>query len=127
MKKLAWAASQRQNYIGERLRSVGTLNRFDIEREFGISAPQASIDIAYFLNVFPGVARYDTTLKSYVYLGEEDEKERGTKASRALRTALVTAVHILDSHADTIRAKADMPDVFDNMLTALKEVLELYK
>lgn len=74
MKNLAWAAQQRQNYIGDRLRNVGTLNRFDIETEFGISAAQASIDIAYFISIYPDVMRYDKTLKSYVYLGEQEEK-----------------------------------------------------
>lgn len=68
--KLNWAATQRQSYIAERLRNVGTLNRYDIEKEFTISAAQASLDIAYFLKNNPGIADYDKTLKSYVYKGE---------------------------------------------------------
>lgn len=43
-----WAANQRQSYISERVRNVGALNRFDIQKEFNVSAQQASSDIAHF-------------------------------------------------------------------------------
>lgn len=71
MKKLSWAAKQRQNYIGERLRSVGTLNRNSIEKEFEISPQQASNDIAHFLNENPGMLDYDRFYKMYIYQGEK--------------------------------------------------------
>lgn len=45
------------------------LNRFDLEEEFEISTPQASYDIAYFMNAYPKAVKYDKSLKTYIYQG----------------------------------------------------------
>ena len=117
-KKLNWAAAQRQNYIGERLRNVGTLNRFDLEEEFGISTAQASIDIAHFLKDNPGVAEYDKTLKQYLYQGEkrsdiDHQQHKGAPLTFYTRLA-----------ADTYAAAATRDDVdhFDAMKAALSAI-----
>lgn len=71
MKKLNWAATQRQNFIGEKLRNVGTLNRADVQNEFEISVQQASTDIAYYIRNNPKTVAYDKALKMYIYVREE--------------------------------------------------------
>ncbi len=46
--------------------TVGTVNRRDLIRKFGISQPQASVDLRRFDEAHPGAMRYDKSRKSYV-------------------------------------------------------------
>lgn len=57
---------ERLAWIGEALRIFGYINRAHIIRKFEVSLPQASMDIQDFMKENPGVATYDSSLKSYV-------------------------------------------------------------
>lgn len=65
---MAWAEDYRQEWIAETLRVFGFINREHLERKFGISTPQASIDFQRFMRERPGLMTYDKTAK--VYVGE---------------------------------------------------------
>lgn len=62
---MAWAEDYRQNWIAETLRVFGFINREHIERKFGISAPQASIDLRRFKTEHPDAMTYNLTTKRY--------------------------------------------------------------
>ncbi len=63
---MAWAEDYRQDWIAETLRVFGFINREHLERKFGISTPQASLDIQRFLRDHPGLMTYDKTAKCYI-------------------------------------------------------------
>ena len=66
----AWFESQRQAWIAEMLAIYGFINRRHLQRKFGISEPQASIDLQKFSQAHPGAIQYDTTQKCYISTGE---------------------------------------------------------
>lgn len=61
-----WFKDRRQEFIAATLRQFGQIRRADIMRQFDLSEPQASKDIATFLAKDPPFVAYDTTLKAYV-------------------------------------------------------------
>lgn len=62
----AWFKERRQEFIAATLRQFGQIRRGDIMREFDVSMPQASNDIAVFLSRSPCAVRYDVSGKTYV-------------------------------------------------------------
>ena len=66
-----WFLSRRQEFIAATLRQFGQVRRADLMREFDISMPQASNDIAEFLSANPPNVKYDVSAKAYVLLDEE--------------------------------------------------------
>jgi hypothetical protein len=64
-KPLGWFQQHRLEWIAETLRVFGYINRGHIERKFGISIPQASLDLRRFQERFPDVMRYDSNAKHY--------------------------------------------------------------
>jgi hypothetical protein len=55
----------RQAWIAETLRVFGYINREHIERKFGISTPQASMDLRAFLKANPEAIVYNMSAKRY--------------------------------------------------------------
>lgn len=60
-----WFARQRQEWIAETLRVFGFINREHIERKFGISTPQASMDLRQYQNERPATIFYNKSSKQY--------------------------------------------------------------
>ena len=63
---MRWFQQQRMEWIAETLRVFGCINRVHLERKFGISTPQASVDLNRFMRAFPEALRYDRAAKRYV-------------------------------------------------------------
>jgi hypothetical protein len=63
---MAFAEDYRQDWIAETLRVFGYINRDHICRKFGISTPQASLDLRRYQTDHPGAMTYDKTAKRYV-------------------------------------------------------------
>ena len=61
-----WGQERRLEFIDFRLRWEGRLNRGDLMAFFGISVPQASLDIAKYLELAPENAAYDRSGKVYM-------------------------------------------------------------
>jgi hypothetical protein len=64
--KRRWGAEQRLEFVELRAFWDGSLNRGDIREQFGVSAPQASADIATYIDLAPGNLVYDGSLKRYL-------------------------------------------------------------
>jgi hypothetical protein len=60
-----WFFQHRQEWIAETLRVFGFINRQHIERKFGISTPQASVDLAAFQKANPDAISYNQSTKRY--------------------------------------------------------------
>lgn len=65
-KKRAWGAEQRLEFIEFRLYWAGGVNRSDITKQFAVSVPQASNDLADYKELAPENLEYDSTNKRYV-------------------------------------------------------------
>jgi hypothetical protein len=60
-----WFFKHRQEWIAETLRVFGFINREHIQRKFGISTPQASLDIQQFIASNPEAMTYNKSTKRY--------------------------------------------------------------
>jgi hypothetical protein len=60
-----WGVAQRFEFIEWRVYWDGRLNRGDLEREFNISTPQASVDLRNYQEAAPGNIEYDSSEKAY--------------------------------------------------------------
>ena len=65
LRAASWGQGRRLEFVDFRLRWTGRLNRSDLTAFFGISVPQASLDIAKYLEMAPGNATYDRSAKAY--------------------------------------------------------------
>jgi hypothetical protein len=63
---LRWSVERRLAFIEERLFWLGEVNRADLIGAFGVSASQASQDIARYLELEPDGLAYDKSAKRYV-------------------------------------------------------------
>lgn len=61
-----WFKNRRQEFIAATLKQFGQIRRADLIREFDISFPLASNDIAEFMAAKPPHVRYDVSAKAYV-------------------------------------------------------------
>ncbi len=64
-----WFEQARMDWIDETLRVFGFINRGHLMRKFGISMPQASLDLKRFAADHPDVMTYDLSAKRYVAAG----------------------------------------------------------
>src|SRR5258708_38823803 len=63
-----WGLAQRFEFIEWRVFWVGRVNRSDLEERFGVSTPQASVDLRSYQEAAPKNIEYDATEKAYVPL-----------------------------------------------------------
>jgi hypothetical protein len=61
-----WGLEQRLSFIEFRLFWDGAINRADLMNYFGVSAPQASADLARYDSVAPSNLSYDSSAKAFV-------------------------------------------------------------
>lgn len=62
---MRWHVEQRMDFIAKTLDEKGYINRKDLMDKFGISTPQASIDLRNYSKLLPGFIKYNTRLKRY--------------------------------------------------------------
>jgi len=63
---IRWGIERRFEFIEWRVYWAGRVNRKDLENEFKISTPQASVDLRRYQEAMPGNIEYDSTAKAYV-------------------------------------------------------------
>jgi hypothetical protein len=71
-----WFAWHRHEWIADMLHVYGFINRDHLCRKFGISVPQASIDLQRFIREHPSAATYDLSGKCYVAAGTTHTRRR---------------------------------------------------
>jgi len=63
---LRWGTERRLEFVEFRLYWDGRVNRADLTREFGISVPQASLDLSRYQQLAPSNMTYDKSAKTYL-------------------------------------------------------------
>jgi hypothetical protein len=94
-----WGQERRLEFIDVRLRWDGRINRSDLTTFFGISVPQASLDIAKYVELAPDNATYDRSAR--VYLAGERFKPLypSNNPQRFLNELLAHATGVLQPEA----------------------------
>jgi len=83
-----WSQDRRLEFIDFRLRWDGRLNRSDLTDFFGISVPQASLDIAKYTELAPGNLTYDRSSRVYVAASAFEPLYSSSDAGRYLDNLL---------------------------------------
>jgi len=63
---MKWFEEQRLLWIDEIIDIFGTINRRHIQKKFGVSVAQASMDLQKYQKQKPGKIEYDSSNKMYV-------------------------------------------------------------
>lgn len=90
----SWEAGRRLDYIDFRLMTVGTVNREDLMRTFGVSVAQASKDLNIYAKRYPGMMNYSTTAKRYILVAPLGSTQRGMTTAAI---DLIRALAAIDS------------------------------
>lgn len=107
-KAASWGQERRLQFIDFRLRWEGRINRTDLTEYFGISVPQASIDIAKYLELAPDNTQYDKSSKTYTVGANFKALYQRSSAQRYLAELLATKAGIIDKSGTFIGVAPDM-------------------
>jgi hypothetical protein len=97
-----WGQERRLEFIDFRLRWEGRLNRGDLMAFFGISVPQASLDIARYLETAPANLTYDRSARVYVATDAFKPLYSSSSPSRYLSELLAFEAGILQPEASFV-------------------------
>jgi len=101
-KAISWGQDRRLQFIDFRLRWSGQLNRTDLTEYFGISIPQASLDVSLYSSLAQANLVYDRGSKAY-HTGQHFQPLYGrTSAKRFLAELLATELGIMEAGASFI-------------------------
>ncbi|MCL2895100.1 WYL domain-containing protein [Brenneria tiliae] len=98
----SWGLERRLQFIDFRLRWEGNINRTDLTTFFGLSIPQASLDIAKYTEIAPDNLIYDRSAKTYIATPAFTPIYPQSSAQRYLEELLATETGILESDASFI-------------------------
>lgn len=90
-----WGQERRLEFIDWRLRWDGQINRVDLTEFFGISIPQASLDISKYVEMAPNNAVYDRSAKVYLPGPEFQPLFGSNNPQRFLNELLARATDVL--------------------------------
>ncbi|WP_033460357.1 transcriptional regulator [Bordetella bronchiseptica] len=101
-KGLSWGLESRLQFIDFRLRWERRINRMDLTEHFGISVPQASLDIAKYTELAPNNLTYDRSSKTYTAAPSFHPLYQRSSAQRYLAELLATKMGVVESAASFI-------------------------
>jgi len=91
-----WGPEKRLEFIDFRLRWDGRLNRSDLSDFFGVSTPQASLDISRYVEIAPQNVRYDRSERTYLATESFQPLFPSSHPQKYLSDLLAQAYGILD-------------------------------
>jgi predicted DNA-binding transcriptional regulator YafY len=103
-KSRSWGADRRLQFIDFRLRWEGRINRADLTEYFGVSVPQASLDIAKYTELAPNNLEYDRSSKTYVATQDFQAVFPQSSAHQYLTELLATRTGIIDASSSFLGA-----------------------
>ncbi|MFE8048811.1 WYL domain-containing protein [Brenneria goodwinii] len=98
----SWGLERRLQFIDFRLRWEGNINRTDLTAFFGLSIPQASLDISKYMEIAPDNLVYDRSAKTYTAAPNFSPIYPQSSAQRYLEELLATETGILEPDASFI-------------------------
>lgn len=127
-----WGQDRRLEFIDFRLQWDGRLNRSDLVSFFGISVPQASLDIARYAEIAPRNLEYDRSARLYVAGQSFSAVYPGSNASRYLNELLAREAGVLPPEASflgwtppiaamPVPGRALEPQTVSGLLRAVRE------
>ena len=127
-----WSQDRRLEFIDFRLRWEGRLNRADLTKHFAISVPQASLDIARYLELAPANMAYDKSARVYVASTEFEALFASSSAHQYLNELLTTQTGLLGPEASFLGWRPAMDlvptpgrqlnsDTLAQLVTAIRE------
>jgi hypothetical protein len=130
VRRMRWSIETRLEFIEFRLFWEGALNRSDLVDYFGVSVPQASADLARYLEIAPHNLEYDRSGKRYLATKNFRPVFKQPDAERYLNQLHSIGNHVLEPHETwlaTIPAFEAMPvprrRVDPHMLRALTKAI----
>lgn len=97
-----WGQERRLEFVDFRLQWDGRLNRVDLIEHFGISVPQASLDIAKYIELAPKNLVYDRSERLYVAAADFRPVYSSSSAARFLSDLLARESGYLASEASYV-------------------------
>lgn len=97
-----WSQDRRLEFIDFRLRWDGRINRSDITAFFGISVPQASLDIAKYIELAPENLSYDRSARIYLAGPKFKSVFASSSSSQYLNELLAIQAGVLEQSASFI-------------------------
>ncbi|EAQ97057.1 MULTISPECIES: WYL domain-containing protein [Gammaproteobacteria] len=101
-KGLSWGLESRLQFIDFRLRWERRINRMDLTEHFGISVPQASLDIAKYTELAPSNLTYDRSSKTYTASPSFCPLYQRSSGQRYLAELLATKMGVVEPAASFI-------------------------
>lgn len=101
-KGLSWGLESRLQFIDFRLRWERRINRMDLTEHFGISVPQASLDIAKYMELAPNNLTYDRSFKTYTAAPNFHPLYQRSSAQHYLAELLATKMGVIEPAASFI-------------------------
>jgi predicted DNA-binding transcriptional regulator YafY len=101
-KGLSWGLESRLQFIDFRLRWERRINRMDLTEHFGISVPQASLDIAKYTELAPKNLTYDRSSKTYTAAPNFHPLYQRSSAQHYLAELLATKMGVIEPAASFI-------------------------
>lgn len=103
-----WSQDRRLEFIDFRLRWEGKLNRVDLTKHFSISVPQASLDIARYLELAPTNMAYNKSARVYVASDTFRALYASSNASQYLNELLTIQTGLLGPEASFVGWRPSM-------------------
>lgn len=101
-RSMNWGQERRLQFIDFRLRWEGRINRTDLTQHFGVSIPQASLDIAKYTERAPDNLIYDRSSKTYVATEQFCAFYQRSSARRYLEELLATRSGVVEPSSSFI-------------------------
>lgn len=103
-----WSQTRRLQFIDFRLRWDGQINRADLTAFFGMSVPQASLDLAKYLDAAPSNLAYDRSSKTYVAAPGFSPLYSCSSAERYLNDLAAVTMGVTDPQTSFVGWKPDV-------------------
>lgn len=108
VKGRSWGLERRLQFIDFRLRWNGHINRTDLTSFFGLSTPQASLDIAKYIELAPNNLTYDRRTKAYTVTPTFSAVYPQNSAQRYLAELLAMKTGVLEADASFIESAPEV-------------------
>ncbi|AIA73211.1 MULTISPECIES: WYL domain-containing protein [Pectobacterium] len=125
VKGRSWGLERRLQFIDFRLRWSGHINRTDLTSFFGLSIPQASLDIAKYLELAPDNLVYDRRTKTYTATPTFSAVYPQNSAQRYLAELLAMKTGVLEADASFIESAPEVCWVHIPLNTYNEQVVEV--
>ncbi|MEH0834586.1 helix-turn-helix transcriptional regulator [Pectobacterium cacticida] len=108
VKGRSWGLERRLQFIDFRLQWNGHINRTDLTSFFGLSIPQASLDIAKYIEIAPYNLVYDRRTKTYTATPTFSAVYPQNSAQRYLAELLAMKTGVLEADASFIESPPEV-------------------